>query len=127
MRMRPSLRCVARMNSPPRCDLILGSNSGPGKAGLARAARAPAVAVAPRPAARPRHIQQLARQRVGELALRRVVNGINPFDLRLAELARAIALIKGVEHAALARRSILDIRIARERRDSDAVAARRVN
>src|SRR3954471_12293921 len=106
MRMRPSLRC-ARMKPSPQCDFILASNPGPGKTRLAGTAGPPAVRLAHRPAARPRHFHQLPWQRFGELALGRAIDRIDPFDARLAELARAIALVERLEHAPLARRAIL--------------------
>src|SRR5256885_5455770 len=126
MRMRPSLRC-ARMNPPPESELILGSNSGPGKARLADAASARLARLAHRTPARPGQCHEVRRQRLGELALARVVDRIKPLDARLAQLARPVTLVERVEHAALTRRAVLDIGVARERRDGNAVAARRVD
>src|SRR5436190_6082795 len=122
MRMRPSLRC-ARMKPSPECDFILASNPGPGKTRLADTAGPPAVRLAHRPAARPGHFQELARQRCGELGLGRAIDRIDPFDPRLAELARAVALVERLEYAPLARRAILDVGVPRKRRHGDAVAA----
>src|SRR3954466_2893457 len=122
MRMRPSLRC-ARMKPSPQCDFILASNPGPGKTRLAGTAGPPAVRLAHWPAARPGHVQQLARQRFGELGLGRAIDRVDPFDARLAELARAVALVERLENAPLARRGILDGGAARKRRHGDAVAA----
>src|SRR3954471_10202731 len=90
MRMRPSLRC-ARMKPSPQCDFILASNRGPGKARLAGTAGPPAVRLAHRPAARPGHFQQLARERFGELGLGRAIDRIDPFDARLPQIAPAVA------------------------------------
>src|SRR5213075_1659370 len=97
MRMRPSLRC-ARMNPSPQCDFILASNAGPGKTRLAGTAGPPAVRIAHRPPARPGHFHQLARQRLGELTLGHAIDRVDPFDVRLAKLARTITLVQRLEH-----------------------------
>src|SRR2546422_10480789 len=117
MSMRPSFRC-ARIRAPlPSCDFILGSNSLASKTGLAGAAGPPAFRFADRPAARPGKFHEWWRQRRRQLGFRRVVDRINPLHLGLAELARAVALVQRIEHAALARRAVLDVGVARERRD----------
>src|SRR5690349_769134 len=123
MSMRPSLRLVRIPGSPPLGTIILRSNARSGKAGLAGPAGPPTGAGPHRPATRPAHLDQLARQRRRELALGRVIHRVDPLDLGLAELARAVTLVERIEHAALAHRAILDVGIARERSDRNAIAA----
>src|SRR5215472_4376736 len=121
MSMRPSLRCARIRALSSSGAFILGSNSLPGKAGFARSAGSKRACLAHRTTARPGELHQLARQTRGELRLSGVVHGVDPLYLGLTELARAVALVKRVEHAALARRAILDVGVARKRRDRDAV------
>src|SRR5829696_4733028 len=115
--MRPSLR-LERIRSPsPNVDLILGSNSPAGKAGLAPPAGHPPVPIgfgpADRPAAGPGEPDELGWQRGGELGLAGRVHRVDPLHFRLAELAGAVALVERLEHAALACRAVLDIGVAR--------------
>src|SRR5436305_5699460 len=128
MSMRPSFRCARIRPSPPLGANIVRSNALPGKAGLAGAAGPQAaVAFAHRPTARPGELDQLARQARREVGLARRVHRIDPLHLGFAELARAIALVQRVEYAALARRAVLDVGVACERRDRDAIATRRID
>src|SRR5882757_2108507 len=100
MSMRPSFRLLLMAPPSPRfsgrllaynglLSQILGRNAVPGKAGLAAPAGVPAARAGHRPAARPGERRELRRQHGGDLGLRGFVHRIEPFDLRLAELARA--------------------------------------
>src|SRR5574338_715860 len=109
MRMRPSLRC-ARMRPPP----LRARNCLPGEAGLASPAGPVAFAHRNRAPARPGEPDELPRQARGQLGLAAAVDRVHPFDERLAELARPVARIHLVEDAALARRAVLDVGVARE-------------
>src|SRR5258706_4771459 len=106
MRMRPSFR-LPRM-APPPClwAEILCRNAFPGKASLAASAGPPAPLCrgrGHRAAAGPGELEQGRADQLGQLALPRIEHRIEPFDARLAELARAIARVHRVEHLALAR------------------------
>src|SRR6185503_21310390 len=82
-------RCSHTPSLPPNLPwpFIVGSNPGTGKAGLARAAGAPAGARGQRPAARPGQLEQLARQARRQRLFLLVIHRVNPLHARLAELA----------------------------------------
>src|SRR5688500_13588665 len=130
--MRPSPRLVLMTPPPPLGDLILGRLGG-GTQALCElpcfacfADKAGARAAHGTPAG-PRQVEELSWERRSNLGLRQVIDGVNPLDARLAQLARAVALVHRVEYPALARTAVLDVSIRGEGADRDACAARRVD
>src|SRR5258706_6164120 len=98
----------------PLSGRILEGNVRAGKAGLAGAARLPAPRPGDGTAARPGQGRELRRQHCRNLLFGAVVQGVEPLELRLAELARAVAGVHRVEHLPLSRRAGDDIRVARQ-------------
>src|SRR5687768_247266 len=130
--MRPSPRLVLMTPPPPLGDLILGRLGG-GTQALCElpcfacfADKAGARAAHGTPAG-PRQVEELSWERRSNLGLRQVIDGVNPLDARLAQLARAVALVHRVEYPALARAAVLDVGVRGEGADRDACAARRVD
>src|SRR3990170_7273561 len=116
MSMRPSPRVVLMTPPPPLGDLILGRLGGTAQA-LTRLAGF-TVKTGPRaihrPATGPGQFDQPGWERCSNFNLRQAVDGINPLDARLAQLARAIALVHRVERPPLARAAVLDVGVRGE-------------
>jgi hypothetical protein len=126
--------CLKRSTSECAMVRLLGDLGGPaqalgigffpGTAGLAGAAR---EAAGSGTATGPCQVQQLDGKRGDQGRFRLLENRINPFDARLAELARPVAGVHFVEHPALAGAAVLDVGVGGERADRDARAARRID
>src|SRR5688572_13795706 len=101
--MRPSPRLVLMTPPGPLGERILGRLGGgaqalcelPCFAGLADQAGAPTVHG---PATGPCQVEQLGWERCSNFLLRRAIDGVDPFHMRLAELARAVAGVHLVEN-----------------------------
>src|SRR5687767_11274765 len=127
--MRPSPRLVLMTPPPPLGALILGRLGGGAQAlaqlaGFTVKTRPKAIQ---RPATGPGQVEQPGWERCSNFGFRQVVDGVNPLDARLAQLARAVALVHRVEYPPLPRAAVLDVGVRRERANRDAGAAGRID
>src|SRR6185295_3624713 len=131
--MRPSPR-LDLMTPPLLGSTILGDLSGeaqaldagffPCAAGLADPAGLSALQWPP---AGPGQAEELVWKRCNKSGLGLVINRVNPLDLGLAQLARAIARVHLVEYPPLAQAAVLDVGVGGERSHRDARAMRRID